>query len=209
MLHSDHRSTDFSFFFTDILTILNENPDGIKEFELIQNLSGRGLSQFDHERYIDNLGLFQTHFLLFHTLYLLKDELIRTGRGTLHIHCLEIRLEGPVGGEDLQSSNQSEKVGVEVHDPLRAYYLDLEHLAKTGESEVEDMLKDFWKRYQGYDKLDSALGVLGLDRQAGADEIQKRYRTLAMELHPDRGGDGERILELNAAMEVLQDHFGL
>lgn len=51
--------------------------------------------------------------------------------------------------------------------------------------------------------------VLGLQKNATADEIKKAYRTLAFKYHPDRNpGDAaaeEKFKEINAAYEVLGD----
>jgi len=50
--------------------------------------------------------------------------------------------------------------------------------------------------------------VLGVARDAGADEIKKAYRRLARELHPDVNPDPEtqeRFKEVTAAYEVLSD----
>lgn len=47
--------------------------------------------------------------------------------------------------------------------------------------------------------------VLGVNKTASADEIKKAFRRLAVEHHPDRGGDETKFKELNEAYEVLKD----
>src|ERR1700743_3539895 len=47
--------------------------------------------------------------------------------------------------------------------------------------------------------------VLGVKKDASADEIKKAFRRSAIEHHPDRGGDEEKFKELNEAYEVLKD----
>ena len=47
--------------------------------------------------------------------------------------------------------------------------------------------------------------VLGVDRQAGDEDIKKAYRRKARELHPDTGGDEEAFKELTTAYEVLRN----
>lgn len=47
--------------------------------------------------------------------------------------------------------------------------------------------------------------VLGVKKDASADEIKKAFRRAAIEHHPDRGGNEEKFKELNEAYEVLKD----
>lgn len=47
--------------------------------------------------------------------------------------------------------------------------------------------------------------VLGVGKNASADEIKKAFRKLAIEHHPDRGGDEAKFKEINEAYEVLKD----
>nr|MCW1908361.1 DnaJ domain-containing protein [Candidatus Saccharibacteria bacterium] len=47
--------------------------------------------------------------------------------------------------------------------------------------------------------------VLGVGKEASADEIKKAFRRAAIEHHPDKGGDESKFKEINEAYEVLKD----
>ena len=47
--------------------------------------------------------------------------------------------------------------------------------------------------------------TLGVPRTASAEEIKKAYRKLAMEHHPDKGGDVSKFQEITNAYETLSD----
>jgi len=47
--------------------------------------------------------------------------------------------------------------------------------------------------------------VLGVGKNASADEIKKAFRRQAVQHHPDRGGDEAKFKEINEAYEILKD----
>jgi curved DNA-binding protein len=47
--------------------------------------------------------------------------------------------------------------------------------------------------------------ILGVGREASADEIKRAYRKLASQHHPDKGGDKARFQEIQGAYDALSD----
>ena len=47
--------------------------------------------------------------------------------------------------------------------------------------------------------------ILGVDKKATKEEIKKVYKKLALEHHPDKGGDENKFKEINEAHSVLSD----
>jgi molecular chaperone DnaJ len=47
--------------------------------------------------------------------------------------------------------------------------------------------------------------TLGISKTASVEEIKKAYRKLALQHHPDKGGDAEKFKEISEAYAVLSD----
>jgi DnaJ-class molecular chaperone len=47
--------------------------------------------------------------------------------------------------------------------------------------------------------------VLGLDRNATPEDVKKAYKKMAIQHHPDKGGDENKFKEISEAYEVLSD----
>ena len=171
--------------------LLGEQP--ISEYDLINQLQRQGYFGFMDKRPAPSHVLFCAHFLLFHVLYLLRERLWKTEQGHLKISPLAIVLLGYQPGEAQLSEL----------DSLRDYYLDLEQLRTTSEEDVEGLLDSFWNEMTKRDQRGEALAVLGLSDPVSEQQIRQRYKQLVMAHHPDRGGDGQMLQQLNQAMSQL------
>jgi molecular chaperone DnaJ len=47
--------------------------------------------------------------------------------------------------------------------------------------------------------------ILGVKKDASADELKKAFRRLAHEHHPDKGGDAAKFKDINEAYQILGD----
>ncbi len=178
-----------------MLDILQQASKSMSEHELMGQLkpqlkamAGRPLSS--------QLALFQMHFLVMNALYQLQGELLEDGF-TLSISPLEISLQKTVKS----SARALQDSGVE--ESLRDYYLDWEQFETTGEADVEQLLNSFWRYYSAVDKQREAYSALGLAMGAEWSVVQKAYRHLVADKHPDRGGSSVEFMAIREAYEIL------
>jgi len=171
--------------------IIEDYSEGLSEYNLLELLSEKENTEV---LYKDDLDLFKTHFFLFHSLYTLQQKLYANKIGCLEVDALKIAIN---------PYQETEQDALSVSDPLRDYYLDINNLETTTEEDVEDLLTSFWEKYLANDHRQEALDALGLKDPVDRETIRKQYKQLAMEHHPDRGGDKERLQAINAAMKML------
>jgi protein-arginine kinase activator protein McsA len=72
----------------------------------------------------------------------------------------------------------------------------------AGFIEVKDRLERWLTQLEEKDPYH----LLGVSPRDSADVVRTRYRELALESHPDRGGSAERMREVNAAYERILRH---
>lgn len=186
--------TQRAAFETSILAILAERPQGISEYDLMRQLAASGYTAYERAALQDPLQLFQQHFLLFHSLYRLRRILWRDEHRWLEIGPLCIVAE---------PARETARQALGRPDPLAEYYLNLDELTRKTRADVDELLTQFWRRYCGREQHEAALAVLGLDASADRHAIKQRYRRLAMQHHPDRGGDSQTLQRIHAALRTL------
>ncbi len=174
-----------------IQQVLARHHNGLTEYEFLSEL-GQNLSYFSTTG-PDSLALFKRHFLLFHCLYQLQQDYYETQSGILQISALEIRLWPYQAGHNELAQP----------DPVRDYYLDIAQLETTDSSQVDDLLGKFWLALARHDSRSDALNLLGLSDPIDDQQIRQQYRKLVMQHHPDRGGDANKIQQLNVALGNL------
>jgi len=177
-----------------LLELLTASPSGLSEHVLITRVRETGRTGPLLCEMKDNLSLFQAHFLLFHTLYNLREKLWRQRRGHLEINPLKIRLLPYTNGV----------AGLSERDRLRDYYMDRSNLETTTAEDVDRLLNAFWLKLHKSSHRKEALEALGLEDPVDDTTIKECYRRLAMRHHPDRGGDKQRLQMINAAMMSLK-----
>jgi hypothetical protein len=171
---------------------LEKQPDGIGEYDLMQNLKALGYFDFLSSPALPH-ELFHAHFFLFHALYLLRDVFLEKQQYILNIQTLKIELLPYQQGDNK----------LQQEDKLRSYYLDFSNMENTSEDDVYDMLASFWKKFNRYHDRDAALAELGLKDPVDDKTIKNEYRKLVMHHHPDRGGDKEKLQKINDAVASL------
>lgn len=183
---------------------LRKMPRGTSELALIRSLQAPPWELIGEVSFRDPEKLYPVHFLLFHVLYRLRDQLAETGE-SLEISPLDIRLkpQSVVSGTGLPDQR----------DELRRFYLDPDQYRMPGDS-IRRMMEDFWSGRPpvapARSELLEAARILGFDRIPGDfASVKQQFRRSVMEVHPDRGGDTASVQELNQAFSALKSHFRL
>ena len=182
-----------------LLALLQAADTGLSEYQLIQQLKQQQSQHLDNLAGDEQLALFQLHFLIFNALYRLRERLWQEQSGHLLIGPLRCQLR----------PYQAGSCALAEHDPLRDYYLNLQHLRDTDAEAVEQLLANFWRRLHSGDEQRAALELFELSSPPVLDlaRIKHRYRQLVSQHHPDRGGSTSRLQSINQAFEILQRYY--
>lgn len=182
---------------------------GLSEHQLLKLLQQEPYDFFAADALRDPLVLFQTHFLLFHCLYLLKQSWGSTQQAILDISATLI-IKRPYHNQ------QSDVVNKEnVHhqllcaDPLAQYYLDWSHFSSTTEEDIDVLLNSFWRKVftpKNEESIQQSLTAMELDSLVSTAELKVQYRRLAQIHHPDKGGDSEKFKTICQAFHQLKQY---
>lgn len=188
----------FNFDLSDnIERFILANPK-CKEYDIILHLKNNG--HLPNNALSTPLALFRSHFLVFNGLYRLQAKAAVHQHYLISISSVDIMLRHV-------SSLNSHEYQIEEFDPLALFYLDLNHLNQTTETDVVTLLDQFWRHYFNNDQKQQALKVLDLSEPVDSTIIKKQYRRLAMKHHPDRGGNADTLIEIHQAVQCLNQYY--
>jgi hypothetical protein len=182
--------------------ILREHPAGISELHLIKALQKPPWELIGQVSYSEPDKLYPVHFLIFHVLYRLRDQLAAAGEAlSISPLLIHLRQQDVVSGTGF----------VDAPDRLRAFYLDLSRY-EMPEDSILQMMDDFWAGRQRHQPAQAdatrAAGVLGFGNIPDSfNDVKYRFRRAVMQAHPDRGGETEAIQKLNSAFSTLKAYF--
>jgi len=171
------------------------------------------LSEFDAIRLLDPLELvwakppmlaiFQKHFLVRNCFYRFcaksgKHATLDFSISALGLEVRQLQAEAPAAQYVGHTSGFL---------ALEAFYLELDNFHKATEDTVAELLSSFWTKYHALDECEASLQVLNLESDVSWEDISKRYRVLAQQHHPDRGGDSEQFIKIKKAYTMLKQVY--
>jgi len=183
----------------EISLFFNTHPIS-NEHQIIKHLQEKKVAPFESFSLANTKDLFDAHFLCMHALYQLKNTYLQQHQYKLliqSVHIERVELTGCL------SVNNDYSTTIETIDPLESYYLNPAHFFDTQESEVNDLLSTFWEKYLAQDNKQQALTTLGLPPSANAKMVKTRYRLLAQQHHPDKGGCAKMFNKIYQAKQTL------
>lgn len=183
---------------TEILSFINQYPDGTTEYEIIKHLEN--LRLFQDLAAEDELALFQKHFIVMNSLYQLQADMWRDDNIFLDISSVRVRLIIDNHNEIADSTVKS----ISDNSALSGYYLDWENFKSTDQEKVLEMLNGFWQLFYNQDKISGAYQTLDLSMSEPLEIVTKQYRKLAAIHHPDKGGNRDNFIAIRQAYEVIK-----
>jgi len=187
----------------DIHQYLQSHPT-TKELDIIRHL--QKINRLPMNVLRSDLSMFRAHFLVFNALYRLRKQGHSQRAFHLEISALNIQLMS------FDPPHEPYSQAVKNTDPLYFFYTDLQQLNQTTTHDVQRLLDLFWQRFIAPEKISDqqkleALSELELSDPVDFNTIKQQYRRLAMRHHPDRGGDQEKLVSINQAMQCLEVYY--
>ncbi len=186
-----------------LLTIICSAPvAGAEPIEEHYLLSRLGLKLQSEAELSEELARFQQHFVLYHLLYRVQAQLLALGQGYLCIELARVRL--------VACSDAAEHVD---DASRRQYYQHWPNFYLMSEQLLEQQLDAFWQYFtRGRGRLAEisaadAITLLQLEPGFTLGQLKKAYRTLALQHHPDRGGNAGQFIALRQAYQQLLQQF--
>lgn len=134
-----------------------------------------------------------------HALYTLQIRWLEK-HWYLAVSALKITLQ--------KSTNKQHSRALSASDTkLAEYYFNWQNYHEADEDSVAELQLNFMKQVQAWLNADEAYLTLGLEMDASWQTINKRYRSLVQNQHPDKGGNTERFLKIQRAYDQLKQKF--
>lgn len=199
-----------------LVELLENNVSPCWETDLIQAVLPE-LNLLDRNA----LKLYKAHFLLFHSLYKLKDSYIKKGK-YLHINFMKTFLVNfPETGKcryydedsglfcNADSVNETEYCDFHLSknetDSIdfisdRFFYLDVKNYFSLDESTADAFLNGAWELLNNYSTYRDSCKILDLPEGTGISIVKNRFRHLAKKYHPDISEENYQIFsKINTA----------
>ncbi|MFO1369765.1 MAG: DNA-J related domain-containing protein [Marinagarivorans sp.] len=198
LIHMDELIKAADLLVARLAVFFEDRVEPIREYELLTLLQTEGLLAVCEEANYW-VALFRKHFFLRHCLYAVNKIIAEQGRHLLlGPVCIEVVIKKTSGcATHLPSEDTSYKA-------LADYYGDLIHWINATEETCRSFVDDFFKRFVVFNEAEAHLTCLGLPKDAVWGVVQQRYRRLAQQHHPDKGGDAELFLTYTHAYEALK-----
>ncbi|NRQ43894.1 DnaJ domain-containing protein [Rheinheimera sp. YQF-2] len=162
-------------------------------------LSRLGLKLHSDTLQSADLARFQQHFVLYHLLYRIQQHWLAQRYGYLAI-----------GLAKLQLLPLTQALPPDSDAGRQDYYLNWQNFYAMTEQLLDQHLDAFWQQLQrpavpvNTMAHSEALALLDLPAAFTPQQLKKAYRTKALQLHPDRGGEQQQFILLQQAYQQLQ-----
>jgi len=203
-----------------LLEIISDGP--ISEFEIITKFKSAPYRFFNDDVMADSLTLFKTHFVIFNSLYRLRDIGLEHNQYDIDIISSRITYTAFSNAKPVNQMNITSEQTTLVHpshdgqaiEKLRTYYLDWNNFEQTTESNVNDLIDSFWKSMFSQssiqlseENLTKSLSILELAAIPTKSALKRQYIKLCNTHHPDKGGENTKFQSINLAYNYVKKHL--